>query len=482
MISPRKPPLLLYSYVATEMLAPFLASLLILYSVFFLIRLIPLLEVVLDLHIGLADFVRLFAYISPHMLLYVIPMASMLGMTIGFSRLSHDNDILAFKACGISLNKMLPPVIVIAVMVAALSAFISVRLIPAGHIAMKQLMFQLAKEKIDSGLAAKTYTEALGDLVIYVDRIDPGSQDWHGVYVSDMRDTLVPSITMAKGGRLEADVDDMIVVVVLEDGSTHRTEGADNQTIRFDRYQLRIPLRPPTVIDGDDVTTRDKVSLSQGEMRATAYQLGLHTKHGADYLSEYHQRMVLPVGCFILSLLGLPLGLQARPGRKAIGLPLALFFFILYYIVFTLCQVLAEDRILPVAPAMWFVNVLFFAMTVLIYSRVAREKTVFPDWATGLVVRAYDLGQDRVVRPLLARLRRFLSRHLPQRRREEELEEDAASLLVHADTHNRVFHLPGCEFYNCEHCTIDFRSVTVAEEAGFHPCILCATHLDDEKP
>ncbi|NLB06560.1 MAG: LPS export ABC transporter permease LptF, partial [Desulfobulbaceae bacterium] len=37
-----RPPLLLWSYVATEMLAPFFASFIILYCVFFLIRLIPL--------------------------------------------------------------------------------------------------------------------------------------------------------------------------------------------------------------------------------------------------------------------------------------------------------------------------------------------------------------------------------------------------------------------------------------------------------
>ena len=51
-----RPPLLLYSHIANELLAPFFASFLILYGVFFLIRLIPLLEVVLALRIGLGDF------------------------------------------------------------------------------------------------------------------------------------------------------------------------------------------------------------------------------------------------------------------------------------------------------------------------------------------------------------------------------------------------------------------------------------------
>ena len=62
---------------------------------------------------------------------------------------------------------------------------------------IKQLMFQLAKERIDKGLKEKEFTETLGDLVVYVDKIDD-EQNWHGVYVSDMRGRTQPLITMAK--------------------------------------------------------------------------------------------------------------------------------------------------------------------------------------------------------------------------------------------------------------------------------------------
>ncbi|HSO10097.1 MAG TPA: LPS export ABC transporter permease LptF, partial [Desulfoprunum sp.] len=55
-------PFLLYSYLATEMLAPFFASFLIMNCVFFLVKLIPFLNFVLDLKIGFTDFVRLFSY------------------------------------------------------------------------------------------------------------------------------------------------------------------------------------------------------------------------------------------------------------------------------------------------------------------------------------------------------------------------------------------------------------------------------------
>ncbi|RWX42839.1 lipopolysaccharide export system permease protein, partial [Candidatus Electrothrix marina] len=304
-------PLLLYSYLATELLAPFFASFLILYGVFFLIRLIPLLEIVLELGINFPDFIRLFSYIFPHMLLYVIPMASMAGVIIGFTRLTNEREILALKACGISLRQMLPPVIIVSAFIAALTGYFSVRLIPAGEIAMHQLMFQLAKEKIDSGIKEKKFTEALGDLVVYVDDIDE-KEHWNGVYVSDMRGREQPIIIMAKKGRMKANINTMSVTIVLDNGTLHNTDGLDSQIVRFKRYQLHIPLKPPTRIDGDDVTKLSRGSMSQEQLLAAARKYGVDTKAGLIYLTEYHHRLSLPVGCLILSLLGLPLGLQTE--------------------------------------------------------------------------------------------------------------------------------------------------------------------------
>jgi lipopolysaccharide export system permease protein len=417
-------PLLLYSYLATELLAPFFASFLILYGVFFLVRLIPLLEVVLELGINFSDFVRLFSYIFPHMLLYVIPMASMAGVIIGFTRLTNDREILALKACGVSLRRMLPPVIMVAAVIASLTGYFSIRLIPAGEIAMRQLMFQLAKEKIDKGIKEKKFTEALGDLVVYVDQIDDKNQ-WHGVYVSDMRDRLQPIITMAKNGYMEADVQNMGVTIVLNNGTLHNTDGKDNQVIRFSRYQLQIPLKPPTRIDGDDVTQISKGAMSQQQLLHSAHQYGPDTKRGIKFLTEYHHRLVLPVGCFILSLLGLPLGLQAGPGRKAAGIPLGLGFFVLYYVAFTFCRAMVEDMSLPLVVGMWLPNIIFAAITILIFWRVEQE--------------------------------------------------------IHANAQSRIFHLPDCEEYNCEDCTIEFNSVQVAQEAGFVPCRFCTTLIKKNK-
>ena len=471
-------PLLLYSYLATELLAPFFASFLILYGVFFLIRLIPLLEVVLELGINFPDFIRLFSYIFPHMLLYVIPMASMAGVIIGFTRLTNEREILALKACGISLRQMLPPVIIVSAFIAALTGYFSVRLIPAGEIAMHQLMFQLAKEKIDSGIKEKKFTEALGDLVVYVDDIDE-QEHWNGVYVSDMRGREQPIIIMAKKGRMKANINTMSVTIILDNGTLHNTDGLDSQIVRFKRYQLHIPLKPPTRIDGDDVTQLSRGSMSQEQLLAAAQEYGVDTHAGITHLTEYHHRLALPVGCLILSLLGLPLGLQAGPGRKAVGIPLGLGFFVLYYIVFTLFRVMAEDMALPLLAGMWLPNIIFVVITGIIFWRVEQERPIFSERLTlwlESVIDALFLTQFKRLSSLFSKL---LSKRQGGNSKKKKKEEPVwEGMLVHADTKKRVFHLPGCEEYHCANCTLQFNSTFVAYEAGFSPCPYCETQAE----
>ena len=475
-------PLLLYSYIANELLAPFFASFTIICSVFFLIRLIPLLDVVLELRIGFGDFIRLFSYIFPYMLLYVIPMASMAGVIIGFTRLTNDKEILALKACGVSLRQMLPPVILIAAAIACLTGFFSIRLIPAGALGVKQLMFQLAKEKIDKGLKEKDFTEALGDIVVYVDTIDD-QKNWHGVYVSDMRGRKQPLITVAKSGHMEAEMERMMVTIILNEGTLHNAEGQDNQVIRFDRYQLQISLRPPTQIGGEDVTIETRGSMTQQQLLQAATKHGQDTKAGRMYLSEYHHRLILPVGCFILSLLGLPLGLQAGPGKRALGIPLGLSFFILYYITFTTTRVLSEGGTLPLVLGMWLPNILFLTLTVFIFRRVEQERPITPERlrrsATflfeGYLQPCYDQGCVWL-QQMWARLglRKMPSATYAERRRQ------GRRLLIHANGTTGIFHLPACEHYNCPQCRIEFKNITIAKEAGFEPCGFCKTLLEKQ--
>ncbi len=486
-------PTLLYSYLATEMLAPFFASFLIMNSVFFLVKLIPFLNVVLELEIAFADFVRLFLYLFPNMFLYSIPMAAMMGVIISFTRLSADAEILAFKANGISLYQMIPPVLLVSVFIALLTGYFSVNLIPKSEIAMKQLMFQVAKEKIDKGIKEHQFTEALGDLVVYVETIDKTTGHWGNVWVSDMRGQINPIITMARRGIMTAQVDTMQVTIVLEDGSLHRPDGNRSQIISFDKYTINIPLQPPTILDGEDVTQISTASMTMGQLQESATAVGRDSPLGRERLIHFHKRLALPVGCFILSLLGMPLGLQAGPGKKAAGVPLGLAFFILYYILFTVGKSLAEEPGFSLLVWMWLPNTILLGITIFFIRQAANERSIIPD----IVKNSWAQFMEKAVFPSLQRLKSIS----PTMGKQKEKGHQAPAMVktatspstpqknvnhlnegtVHGNVKTHVFHLSGCEQYYCEACTIEFKSVRLAMDSGMLPCPFCRKLLDEQE-
>ena len=364
-------PRLLYTYLINQVLAPFYASLLILTSILFLSKLIPILDIILDYNIFLGDFVRLYAYFTPQLLLFALPMSSMMGVILGTTSINNENELMVLKASGISLYRMLPPIVLVALSTAVLTGLFSIYLIPAGNRAKLELAFQLAKEKVERSMHEKRFSESLGDIVLYADRIDEKTKTWNGVYISDMRDSRHPVTIISKSGIISADTTAGTLSISLFKGILNRNTSDAVQTIDFERYDINLPLETPTT---NPLAKTGKATMLQSELLAEADRLGRNTREASAYLYEYHKRLALPVSCFILTLLGFPLGFLSGPRHKNIGIPLGLAIFIFYYILLTGSQIISESLILPVGLAMWLPNLIFFLLTALFIRIVAQEE------------------------------------------------------------------------------------------------------------
>ena len=364
-------PRLLYTYLINQVLAPFYASLIILTSILFLSKLIPILDIILDYNINFADFIRLYAYFTPQLLLFALPMASMMGVILGTTQINNENELMVLKASGISLYRMLPPVILVALCTALLTGLFSIYLIPSGNRAKLDLAFQLAKEKIERSMHEKRFSESLGNIVLYADRIDQKTETWNGVYISDMRDSMHPVTIISETGIVSADSTRGTLSISLRNGTLNRTTSNAVQTIDFERYEMILPLETPST---NPLAKAGKSTMIQSELLAEADRLGRNTQAAASYLNEFHERLALPVSCFILTLLGFPLGFLSGPRHKTVGIPLGLAIFILYYVLLTGASTASESLFMPAAVAMWMPNIIFLVLTTLFIRSVAGER------------------------------------------------------------------------------------------------------------
>lgn len=396
-------PFLLYSYILTETIIPFLASLLILGSILFLGKMLPLFEMIIELRVGLDDFLRLCLYVLPNLLLYAIPMASMLGVILCFNRMVADNEIMVLKSTGIGSNNLLPPVFFFALVTSALTFYTGTALIPGSTMASEKLMFKVASEKFAQGLKEGEFSQETGKIVFYIDRISTDSQKWQGIYVSDMRDSSNPVIVTATSGRFKADPVHLQLQVTLEDGAIH-TGGQDrqksrvNETIQFEEYYLTLPLQYPGFLRGDKAQAFGKKGMTQEELRAFAEKHGPEDEESISKMIEYHKRHVLAVGCFLLTVLGMSLAIRSRPEAKSAALPFSLLLFIFYYVLLTGAKA-AADNGMGVAISMWSPNIVFGIFTV--FMLLTNDK------------KSHETLLDYIFRPFTFignRLQRFRSR------------------------------------------------------------------------
>ncbi|MEJ2689421.1 MAG: LptF/LptG family permease [Deltaproteobacteria bacterium] len=343
-------PFLLYSYLTAEIIGPFLAAFLIINLVLLFGQVVPLLDTILNMGINLADFLRMTSYLWPNLLVFSLPMAGMIGIILAFSRLAHDGEIMAMKAGGLGFRHFVVPVFLVGFVLSALSAYADIT---------------LSKQQV--------FSEGTGNFVLYVEHIDPNRNEWRGVFLSDLRDAAHPVIILAKQGRFSTDSDKLRILLQLENGSMHRYKGTTSQTIFFDRYQLSIPVKVP-MVNPEKAGTTSEDALSFSQLLREAKKAGIHSEKGISLLIEFHSRLSGPVGCLLLCLLGLPLGLLAGPGKRAIGLPVGILFFLAYFILVSAGKAFSESNMLPVDVAMWMANAVYLGLVALLLYLARNEK------------------------------------------------------------------------------------------------------------
>src|SRR6516162_9198894 len=88
----------------------------------------------------------------PSTLPYTIPATTLLATCVVYGRLSADNEILAIKAAGINLIKVVRPGLVLGVAMSVATSALYYDIIPSTHRLLRALIYEDAEELIYSML------------------------------------------------------------------------------------------------------------------------------------------------------------------------------------------------------------------------------------------------------------------------------------------------------------------------------------------
>src|SRR5437660_2328548 len=106
--------------------------------------------------------------ILPNVLTFTIPMAVLVGILTGFGRMSSDSETIAFRAAGVSMNRLLLPVMLIGGLAWAANLAVTVSIAPQTAAHLRDLKYEIAVKQVALELRARVFNERLMNWILYV--------------------------------------------------------------------------------------------------------------------------------------------------------------------------------------------------------------------------------------------------------------------------------------------------------------------------
>lgn len=358
-------------YVAREVLAPFAVDVGLLTFALVTGKLLKLMDMVVNHGVSLGEILGIIGYIMPAFLELTFPMALLLGVLMGFGRMSTDQEMTAARACGVSLYRLAVPVMIVALAVYALSSYFAFSLRPWANSNLRDKLYELSQTRTSAGMKEKIFNSNFPGLVVYVDEMSDTDSSMKGVMISDARDSHNQNTIIAKRGVILPDPKQDSLTLRLFDGSIFGVEPQNNAThvTSFKIYDL-------------NVNTEESLGVSDvdpGEMTYSALRADIkaaRAKGKPDYAAETEMasKYTVPFATMLFALLGISLGLKpARGGHsERFGVSVALFF--LYYSLMRVGETLAQRGRLNAWAAMSIPDLVFMALAFWFFYRSASDR------------------------------------------------------------------------------------------------------------
>jgi len=382
---------LINRYIFKEFVLPFAVNVLFFTFIFLMAELIQITNWIVNYNIGLPTILRMVLYQTPYFLIFVIPLSIMITILLTFLRLSSENEILAIKSSGISLYALLTPVFAFCFIGSALTLFMTLYGQSWGRSALRDLTYEVVSANIDIGLKERTFNDNFSDVMIYVNEIDLKSKKLVDVFIEDSRQPDKINTVVAPTGKIFSDPRNSITHLKLFNGSINQTNLQERtaNSIHFNTYD--ISLETPGASGQKKKKPKRPKEMTIAELLRYVHASRAADEDYFDAKLELHRRFSIPVGCFVLGLLAVPLGVQSKSAKRSFGMVLGLVFFLLYYLMMSLGKVYGETGAYPPFIGMWLPNFIIGAIGVYFLIRTANEQTLKVD-------RIYDWLQKFISR------------------------------------------------------------------------------------
>jgi lipopolysaccharide export system permease protein len=171
------------------------------------------------------------------------PMSVLVATLYAFSRLAAENEITAMKANGVSLKRLLIPVLIAASFISLTMIVFNDRVLPASNHKLRQLQGDIARKKPTFGLREQIINQ-VADRQVYLKAMKLGTDNrMTDVTIYDLSDVMRRRTIYADSGKLAFAPNGKDLVLTLYNGATievPRAEPLRLQRASFDQNFVRV--------------------------------------------------------------------------------------------------------------------------------------------------------------------------------------------------------------------------------------------------
>ncbi len=184
--------------------------------------------------------IELLTYASLALVPMAFPLAMLLASIMTFGDLGENYELVAMKASGVSLFRIMRPLLLIAIFLTLFAFYFSNNILPKTNLKFGALMTSVKQQKPEMVITEGVFTNDIDGYSIRVERKSHTSNMLYKVMIYDHTSAAAGnvSVTIADSGFMKISEDKKFMVMTLFDGETAEDDDPNNRS-RRNNYPFR---------------------------------------------------------------------------------------------------------------------------------------------------------------------------------------------------------------------------------------------------
>lgn len=219
--------MLIYRYILKSHLGPFIFSLGTLVFLFVFQFLMKSIDQLIGKGLSIWIIIQLIVLNLAWILTLAVPMSVLVATLMAFGSLSSNNEVTIMKASGISLTKLMFPVLICAAIVSYLMVLFNNDVLPEANHKARVLLQDISKTKPTFILQSGKFSDDIGGAKIFVRKTFENSNELEGIYIYDYANPNNKNLITAEKGDIGFTNDFKNIVMNLQKGEIHQLNNLD---------------------------------------------------------------------------------------------------------------------------------------------------------------------------------------------------------------------------------------------------------------